>query len=237
MQICCLKLRTEKFGAFFYFSLGCVVMSIMGMGLGLAGIAELPKCKAGDPVCYYLIRVCADNYENTNLSSFCVLMSKSAMIEGSTNRGVEKLAVAIFASVLGIIPAFNTLLAFTINNKRALLALLESNKLIISISLLVLLGATVTIERLTFDCRWHASLNRELHKPHPFVRQCQSGFSMFLAGSVMLCSTEFVLLLFCIIGSESERRKVEDAQQNHMVTHRTKPVKLQLSNRGAIVPM
>lgn len=194
-----------------------VFVSSMGTGLMLAGVSELPKCRYGDPDCYYLIRVCGANQgaisggDITAPEYKCTLVSRSAAIEGSGENGVEKLTTPILAGVLGLLPSLHLTAALVIRNQKSILGLLEYSKVVVSLSALMLVYSTVVIDTLTFDCRWHDTLRVDIHgKNHPWVKNCKEGFEMYMIGVIILFIIQFFILVGAIVLLEVERKRMDE---------------------------
>merc|ERR1712159_423951 len=173
----------------------------VGMAVSLAGLSQLPKCKYGDPRCYFFVQVCDNNLFDANTQT-CVWLPKQRKTEGGTEYGVDQVTVPIIASCLGIIPGMALVVATAIRNERCLFSMLEFGKMFIGFDIVLLVISCLQLDRLTWDCRWWG----EEH--HPDSDKCEGAYSKYVIGTTFIFVTEFLLLCASIIFSEMERKRV-----------------------------
>lgn len=181
----------------------------VGAAISLAGISELPKCKYGDPRCYFFVQVCDDmlsiGTDTTNRPD-CVWMPKQRKTEGATEDGLEQVFVPILSSCLGIAPGVVLVLAMIIRNERCLFSLIEIGKMFIAFDIILLVISCMQMDELTWDCRWWGK------EHHPDSDKCEAAFGKYVVGTTFLFITQFLLLCGGIAYSELERKRVQDAR-------------------------
>merc|ERR1711907_869334 len=176
---------------------------VIGMAIGLAGVSTLPKCRYGDPSCYFFTKVCdadllAESQGQTGQT--CLWVPKNRAIEGSGDDGVEALVVPIVAMVLGLIPGLALVISMVISNERSLFALLEFSKMFCAFDFLLLIISCMHVNRLTWECRWYDnSLTLSQN-------ECEKGYDMYIVGACFIFVCEFVLL-FATVGIAQDERK------------------------------
>lgn len=198
------KLRDQMWGHELGVSIVFLIISIVGMCMMSVAVAQLPKCKYGDVRCYFFFKVCSESYFNSNGRNpyTCAWVSKNRAIEGSSDSGVEQLALPLAATIMALIPAITLVITTVIRNERVMLGLLEAGKAFIVFNCIILAVACAQINKLTFDCRWY---------PNEYTGNydnCTEGFVKFIAGSCIIFVCQLVLLGGIIMYGENERRRV-----------------------------
>merc|ERR1712072_862672 len=111
-----------------------LIFTLVGMVCAIVGMAILPKCRYGEPNCYFRVRNCAYTDELGHTDG-CLYTLKSRAIEGSNDMSAEQLAIPILSTCLACIPAVLTVLG-TMFDKA--LGLLETSKIFLATNLVFL---------------------------------------------------------------------------------------------------
>merc|ERR1711907_543445 len=142
------KVREDAFGWSLFLAIVVMLTCWVGMAISLSGIADLPKCKYGDPRCYFFVQVCDDMLELGTSQQSCVWMPKQRKTEGATEDGLEQVTVPILASCLGIVPGMVLVVAMIIRNERCLFALIEIGKMFIAFDIILLVVSCMQMDEL-----------------------------------------------------------------------------------------
>lgn len=198
------KLREQSWGHELGVATVFLIVSIIGMSVMAVGIAQIPKCKYGDVRCYFFYQVCGESYFNQNRENpyTCAWVCKNRAVEGSSDSGVEQLAVPIAAACLTLVPAIALMVTTIIRNERIMLGLLEAGKAFIVFNGIILTVAAAQLNKLTFACRWYPD------RFHGNEDNCKGGYIKFVAGMCIIFVCQLVLLIGIIIYGEMERRRV-----------------------------
>jgi len=196
-----IKWRDNLWSRELLFAVIVMITCWIGMAISLAGLSELPKCKYGDPRCYFFVQVCDNNLFDTNTQS-CVWMAKQRKTEGGTEDGLDQVTVPILASCLGILPGMALVVATAVKNERCLFSILEFGKMFIGFDIVLLIISCLQLDRLTWDCRWWGDAH------HPDSAKCEGAYSKYVVGTTFIFVTEFLLLIGSIVYAEMERKRV-----------------------------
>lgn len=202
-SLCGLKFRENIWTKEFFMAVVIALICWIGMCISLVGITELPRCKYGDPRCYFFVQVCDNQLFDQNHMA-CVYMPKQRKTEGSSEYGLDQVTVPILASVLGVVPGISLVFAMTIKNERSLFSLLEIGKMFIAFDIMLLVVSCMLMDRLTWDCRWWGD------EHHPDSPKCEGSYSKYVVGTTFIFATEFLLLCGGIAWAEMERKRVSD---------------------------
>merc|ERR1711907_92978 len=223
------KFRDDLWTAELALSCCLFLCCVIGMSVGLAGISALPKCRYGEPECYFFTKVCdADLLDPLHMRQSCMWVPKNRAIEGSSSEGVEALVVPIVSMVLGILPGIALVVSMVISNERTLFALLEFSKMFCAFDFLMLIISCMYLNTLTWDCRWFSnslSGNKD---------ECERGYTMYIVGSCFIFVCEFVLL-FATVGIASDERKSR-AQDKAVFSGSNVSQRIQVGTNRAAAP-
>lgn len=198
------KVREDAWGYELGFAVGFLVISIIGMSVCAAAVAEIPKCKYGTVNCYFFVQVCGESYFNMNKVNpyTCAWISKQRAVEGSSDSGVEQLALPLVASIFSLVPGIALVASTIIRNERCLLGMLEAGKSFIVFSCLLLVISVVSVNYHTFDCRWFPN------EIHGNADECNGGYVKLIVGVSLIFVCQSLLLGGIIVFGEMERRRV-----------------------------
>merc|ERR1711907_336965 len=161
----------------------------------IVGMAVLPKCRYGEPECYFHVVNCAYT-DDVGHSDGCFDALKSRAIEGSNDYSAEQLAVPILSTCLSCIPAVLTVLG-TMFDKA--LGLLEASKVFLATNVVFLVLGIRAIQDLTFDCRWWGNQH------HGNAKACHDGFYLYIAATALLAVAHLFVLIISVRFVENER--------------------------------
>lgn len=198
-----LKYRDDLWSKQLMVAVAFTALCWVGTSISLAGITELPKCKYGDPRCYFFVQVCENDLFPEETRS-CTYMPKQRKTEGGTEDGLDQVTIPILASCMGLLPGLALCFANVIRNERLLFSILEFGKLFLGFDLVLLTLSCLQMDRLTWDCRWWDD------EHHPDSDKCEGAFSKYVIGTVFIFGTEFVLLIYAIAFCEQEKKRVTD---------------------------
>jgi len=121
------------------------VATLTGLGFSWTGVWVLPKCRYGDPECYFKVNLCApdsSSLDQTDKSEtvpveLCRLELRQRAIEGSSNDPVlpEQLSIPLMAVVVSCVPA--ALASATFFVQRTVL-LVAAGKMVLAVTLSML---------------------------------------------------------------------------------------------------
>eukprot|EP00656_Telonema_subtile_P050808 TRINITY_DN667_c0_g1_i1.p1 TRINITY_DN667_c0_g1~~TRINITY_DN667_c0_g1_i1.p1 ORF type:complete len:250 (-),score=74.55 TRINITY_DN667_c0_g1_i1:193-942(-) len=186
----------------FICSLISLALTMIGMMCAITGMAILPKCRYGEPDCYFSVTNCA--YTKPTESSECIPVLKMRAIEGSSDYSAEQLAIPILATCLASIPAMLTFLGTMLDNT---LPLLETSKIFLAMNTVFLVLGTRAIQDLTFDCRWWGNQH------HHNADACHQGFNLYVAAAIILSVAQVALLIISVRFVENERYMMVETQE------------------------
>eukprot|EP00658_Telonema_sp_P-2_P037115 TRINITY_DN2672_c0_g1_i2.p1 TRINITY_DN2672_c0_g1~~TRINITY_DN2672_c0_g1_i2.p1 ORF type:complete len:226 (+),score=46.17 TRINITY_DN2672_c0_g1_i2:192-869(+) len=177
-----------------------LVLTGVGMMCAITGMAILPKCRWGEPECYFLAHTCAYTKATdtvaTGESDGCMNVLKFRAIEGSNDYSAEQLAIPILATCLSSIPAILTFLGTLLDKA---LPLLESAKIFLAMNTVFLVLGVRAIQDLTFDCRWWGNWH------HDNGKACHDGFNLYIAAAIILVVAQLALLVISVRFVEDHR--------------------------------
>lgn len=206
-QMC---VRADVCGPMFIFSTIALVLTVVGTLCAITGMAILPKCRYGEPECYFRVVICSFTDSNGE-SKGCVNSLKMRAIEGSTDSSAEQLAIPILASCLACIPATLTFLG-TLFDKA--LGLLETSKVFLATNIVFLVLGVRAIQDLTFDCRWWGDTH------HGNAQACHDGFNLYIAATALIASSFLVILIISVRFVENERYMMAEKHEVVSLTMR-----------------
>jgi len=186
-----------------------MLLAIIGASVTMAGVAELPKCKYGDPRCYFFVKICdADllpvtaNVTRNIKGQYCQYVPKNRKTQGGTEDGLEQAVIPLVAAALGVIPGMVLTFATLIKNERCLFNMLDIGKMFIVFDLILLVLGGQRMSTLTWDCRWYGD------EHHPDQDKCTGAYDKFVVGIVFVFISEFIILCGLVMWSEIERRRI-----------------------------
>merc|ERR1712054_471685 len=169
----------------------------------IAGIDIIPKCRYGEPECYFSVKVCPFNAQSPRIGPVtlqgddgCMPMLKTRAVEGSSAWSGEQFALPIFCTTIALLPGFFVMVGVLFNKA---LGLMESGKIFIAINITMLMMSIRIVDNLTFDCRWWAD------RHHGNSEECHTGLNLYVAGAVLLVSCQMALLAISVLFIEKER--------------------------------
>jgi hypothetical protein len=172
-----------------------LIFTLVGMVCAIVGMAILPKCRYGEPNCYFRVRNCAYTDELGHTDG-CLYTLKSRAIEGSNDMSAEQLAIPILSTCLACIPAMLTCLGMVFDQA---LGLLEASKVFLATNVVFLVLGIRAIQDITFDCRWWGDQH------HGNSKKCHEGFNLYIAASALLVAAHFCVLIISVRFVENER--------------------------------
>merc|ERR1712178_79034 len=172
-----------------------LIFTLVGMICAIVGMAILPKCRYGDPECYFRVRNCAYT-DDLGHSDGCLYTLKLRAIEGSNDVSAEQLAIPILSTCLACIPAMLTCLGMVFDKA---LGLLEASKVFLATNLVFLVLGIRAIQDLTFDCRWWGDQH------HHNSTACHDGFNLYIAATTLLAAAHLCVLIISVRFVENER--------------------------------
>jgi len=189
-----------------YCAIFIAVVSIIGFVISINGINTIPKCRYGDPSCYFSVKLCPFDATRPRISAgapegvggpTCVSSLRTRAVEGSSTVSGEQFALPIFATTLALLPCVLTLIAVIFDKA---FALIEVGKVFVGVNISVLLMTIRIVDNVTFDCRWWAD------RHHGNADACHSGLALYVVGTVLLIASQVSLLTLAVIFVEQERR-------------------------------
>jgi len=185
------------------------VATLTGLGFSWTGVWVLPKCRYGDPECYFKVNLCApdsSSLDQTDKSEtvpveLCRLELRQRAIEGSSNDPVlpEQLSIPLMAVVVSCVPA--ALASATFFVQRTVL-LVAAGKMVLAVTLSMLCIGIDVLQTKTFDCRWW----HDSH--HGNADQCKQGLVLYVIGALLIIVSEIVLLVLLVRMYEWEMREL-----------------------------
>lgn len=196
-----LKLRDDMWGLELGISSLFLLLSMIGMAIALVGVGELPRCRYGGEACYFFVQKCGSDEFNKKQRT-CTWVPKARAIEASSEDGMDQLIVPIVGSIIAVLPGLVLVVTTIVRNERILFGLIEAGKLFLAFDTFLLIVGAVSIDRLTFDCRWW----NDNYTGN--VDACQGGYSKYIIGSCIIFFCEAALLIGLVMFGEMERRRV-----------------------------
>merc|ERR1711988_89027 len=100
--------RLEFVGACFI-----LAAALAGFLCCIAGVDTIPKCRYGEPECYFSVKVCPFNAQSPRIGpaqlqtndAGCMATLKTRAVEGSSAWSGEQFALPIFVSTVAMLPA------------------------------------------------------------------------------------------------------------------------------------
>lgn len=197
-------------GPAFIFSTVALILTVVGMLCAASGMAVLPKCRYGEPECYFKVSNCAYFDENGH-SDGCIDVIKLRAIEGSDDLSAEQLAIPILATVMSCLPAMLTFFG-TLFDKA--LGLLETSKVFLATNIVFLVLGIRAIQDLTFDCRWWGDQH------HHNSTACHDGFNLYIAATTLLAAAHLCVLIISVRFVENERYAMAEKHEVVGLTNR-----------------
>merc|ERR1712086_998450 len=204
-------IRANVCDAAFIFSAFALGLTVVGMICAASGLAVLPKCRYGEPECYFRVVNCAYT-DDQGHSEGCLDTLMLRAIEGSNDIGAEQLAIPILATVLSCIPAALTFFG-TLFDKA--LGLLETSKVFLATNIVFLVLGIRAIQDLTFDCRWWGNHH------HGNSQACHDGFNLYIAATALLAAAHLCVLIISVRFVENERYTMAEKHEVVSLTMRS----------------
>jgi len=230
-----IKTRNDIWGWEMAVSVAICVICWVGTIVAMAGIADLPKCKYGDAKCYFFVKVCdADLLHHTQSMPTCYYMAKHRKTEGSSEDGLEQVAIPFAAAAMGLVPGPVILTTMAIRNERCLFSLLDYGKMFILLNLVLLVMSSQLMSKITWDCRFFGAEHQ------PDSDKCGSSYTKYLWGSIFIFVAETALLIMLVVYSEMEKKRVnQDSTWFTEPASETNPVQMGggLGNTGNATEM
>lgn len=168
-----------------------LALALFGFGCAIWSFIILPKCRYGEPECYFAVKECT--YDGKS----CHVAFKNRAIEASSNHGVEALGIAIFAALANLVPALLLFLVTFVQHPETMSSMLETGKLFIAANLVLMLLSIHHIESLTHDCRWWGDFH------HGNSDVCHEGFSLYCVATIAMCISNVTLVYQASVATKS----------------------------------
>jgi len=187
-----------------YCAIFIALVSCVGFIISINGIATIPKCRYGEPSCYFSVKLCPFDSPSTRISASnavggpqCVTSLRTRAVEGSSQWSGEQFALPIFVQLMALLPCLLTLIAVVFDKA---FVLIEIGKIFVAVNISVLLMTIRIVDNVTFDCRWWGD------RHHGNADECHTGLALYVVGSVLLIASQVSLLTLAVIFVEHERK-------------------------------
>jgi len=200
----------------------CLFFTVVGLLCGVVSFIALPKCRYGDKECYFKVEVCAytdisqapatpstappfsssvnlkpQNKPNVKPPDFCHMVTKLRAIEGSSGHGAEQLAIPILAVLFSVVSPIVTFVG--VLSGKSMIPAVETVKVCLSVSMLLLVIGCRAIQDKTFDCRWWNNNH------HGNSQACHDGLSLYVVSAICLFLAQVGTTLTAIHFLEGQR--------------------------------
>jgi len=189
---CGCKLKSPLNYPTFFGALCLLLLSMIWFIICLDGLFKIPKCRYGDESgeCYFVRPT-----KGTDIAGNIVTVSalKNRAVEGSSDSGMEQLAIPLLVTLLSIIAP---VLIFFATVFEGGIRTIEVGKFWLTACIVSMLFSIRIVDNVTFDCRWWRNTNQDT---------CKSAFNQFAAGAFFTMLTEISLVTVAIFHGEKER--------------------------------
>merc|ERR1712086_1240527 len=182
----------------------CLFFTVVGLLCGVVSFIALPRCRYGDKECYFKVEVCAYTdisqapaTPSTAPPDFCHMVTKLRAIEGSSGHGAEQLAIPILAVLFSVVSPIVTFVG--VLSGKSMIPAVETVKVCLSVSMLLLVIGCRAIQDKTFDCRWWNNNH------HGNSQACHDGLSLYVVSAICLFLAQVGTTLTAIHFLEGQR--------------------------------
>merc|ERR1712216_394187 len=145
----------EFWGAIFL-----MICSLIWLACCLDGLNKVPKCRYGNPDCYFVRPVEGINKDGKSFSTGQQFFNRA--VEGDNDNSLEQLAIPLLSTLLCILPSIFVFIGVLLGHTPKTM---EIGKFFMTGCTVLMILSIRIFEQMTFQCRWWNNTNQEDSEP------------------------------------------------------------------------
>jgi len=182
----------------FWGSIFLLIISVLFAVLCFVGIDKVPRCRYGEPECYFVRDQIAGESDNLLDPIYKGKAFKNHAVEGDSSSSLEQLALPFFVTCASLIPPVQIFVGVLFGYTPKTM---ELGKLFLTATSTATILSIHIVEYLTFDCRWWRNTKQDT---------CKEAMGIFTAGAICISVTQILLLFLSIYHTEQAEKHEEE---------------------------